>query len=160
MTPVTYWRLSLLLPLLLPALFSPFLQPGAPPLLALIAIVLLSSMVYGGLPYVLLAAGTLWWSLGKDEEQVIGALVLAPLLMVPLVTLQTVVLYLTPVSHGSPEAGFGGTLLMALQAALYFSCWTVGLGYLYVALAWTLGRFFLRLGWVREAEEETAGSAP
>lgn len=123
----TYYARSLLLPLLAAAaggLLGVLLgetSPAAPWL----GIVMFSGLV-GGLPYVLVAAGILWWSRRRSTGELRRAIWLAPLLMVPAQLLPMVVYSL--VARGGADADrFAGSILFMGLFGLLF-------GYGYVAL--------------------------
>jgi hypothetical protein len=123
----TYYVRSLLLPLLAAAaagLLGLILgeSSGAAPLLG---IVMWSGLV-GGLPYLLVAGGILWWSRHRSVAQLRRAIWLAPLLMVPVLLLPLVV-YSVVARGGASADRFAGSILFLGAMVLLF-------GYGYVAL--------------------------
>lgn len=123
----TYYARSLLLPLLAAALAGLLglvlgESSGATPLLAIVT----WSGLVGGLPYVLVAVGILWWSRGRSARELRRAIWLAPVLMVPVMLLPVVVY--SVVSRGGASADrFAGSILFLGGMVLLF-------GYVYVAL--------------------------
>ena len=127
MSARTYYVRSLLLPLLAAAaagLLGVLLgesSPAAPWL----GIVMFSGLV-GGLPYVLVAAGILWWSRRRPVAQLRRAIWMAPLLMVP-AQLVPMVVYSVVARGGADADRFAGSMLFMGALVLLF-------GYGYVAL--------------------------
>jgi hypothetical protein len=127
MSARTYYARSLLLPLLVPAgagLIGMLLGEGAPaaPWLR----ILLYSGLVGGLPYVLVAGGILWWSRRRPARDLRRAIWLAPLLMVPV--------QLLPLLVYSVVAGGGADAGRFMESMLFMGAFVLLFGYGYVAL--------------------------
>jgi hypothetical protein len=77
-----YYRWALLLPLLLPAITLPLTwwEVRLPDGIAVVVLVLFWSLLIGGIPYVLFAAGFLWWSRGRSDQEVRHAILLSPMI--------------------------------------------------------------------------------
>ena len=86
--------------------------------------VLLYSLVYGGIPYAMLAAWATWWIGGRPESEIRRLMFRAPLLMVALFVPVAV---LVGVAVGAPQPFLG---VAGLGAAVILP-----LGYGYVGLA-------------------------
>ena len=86
MTPSQLYKWSLALPVLVPAALSPLALNWrtAPTPVAWVLQVFVLSLVYGGLPYLVLVGALVWWMRGKGEREIRRALRLAPLLMLPI----------------------------------------------------------------------------
>jgi hypothetical protein len=161
MSTRVYYRLSLALPFVLPAVTSAVVYlldvgnaPGVLALVWIVWIVLLSSLIYGGVPYAILAAGLLWWSRGKNEERLLGSLYLAPVVMLPLLWLYQIIQGAILMIRGATVETYGqsaGEYLVAPLGGslLYLSGCVIGLGYAYVALAIAGLALLKRLGWIR-----------
>lgn len=129
----TYYRWALLLPLLVPALASA-LQSLLPGFASVVAYLLFMSVLIGGVPYLLFAAGFLLWMRGASDARVRRGILLAPLTytVVMLVCL-TLFLLIT------------GTFANSADSLGTFVWFALVFGYGYVALA-ELGRALLRPG--------------
>ena len=133
------YKLSLLLPILVPALFAPALlfirslTEGA----ATVLMVIITSVVYGGVPYLILVVLLLRWMRGKSEAQIRRALMLSPLLM--LIIFQAVAgVWVACFSEARPRINqFMGSLLVLTPFVLLF-------GYAYVGAAFGLIRVLKR----------------
>ncbi len=86
------------------------------------------SLVYGGIPYLILVGILLFWMRGKDETQIRRALLLSPLLM--LVIFQVFAgLWIAFFSEGTGKINqFVGSLVLLSPFVLLF-------GYIYVGIA-------------------------
>ena len=135
MTVRSYYRWALALPLLVPALAWPLtLLNPLPGGLAVVAMFLYWSVLVGGVPYVLFAAGFLLWMRGRPDDQVRTGIQVAPLVYA---------IWLTVC----------GTVFLAIDGAVASSRDSIGMiavcgllfGYGYVGLA-ELGRVLLRPG--------------
>lgn len=116
-----YFQLSLALPLTFPLLGYFFPQ-------SVLMMILFTAATIGGIPYLLLAAGVLWWSRKHDEHALRRLSYILPLIYLPLLI---IALFLwTSLSTGglpAPER-FG-------KSVLGFSAYTLVIGYGYVLLA-------------------------
>lgn len=130
MNIIRAYKLSLLLPIIVPILFAPALffirslgESGATVLMTIIF-----SLVYGGIPYLILVGILLFWMRGKDETQIRRALLLSPLLM--LVIFQVFAgLWIAFFSEGTGKINqFVGSLVLLSPFVLLF-------GYIYVGIA-------------------------
>lgn len=130
-----YYRFALALPLLVPALLSPLISLEAgPQALRLVLFVLYWSVVIGGVPYLLFAAGFLLWMRDKPDASVRGAVLLSPLLY-SVVLLACFALFLM----------VDGALRSSSDSFGMIAVCAVVVGYLYVGVA-ELGRALLRPG--------------
>lgn len=86
MRPSQLYKWSLALPVLVPVVLWPLALSWrtAPERVQWVLQVLVLSLVYGGLPYLVLVSALLWWMRGKEDREIRRALRLAPLLMLPI----------------------------------------------------------------------------
>jgi hypothetical protein len=123
----TYYVRSLLLPRLAAAaagLLGVLLgenNPAAPWL----GIVTWSGII-GGIPYVLVAGGILWWSRRRSAAQLRRALWLAPILMIPALLL--------PIAVYSVVSRGGGSADRFSESMVFMGAMVLLFGYVYVAL--------------------------
>ena len=134
-----YYRLAVWLPLLVPGVVALVVhglhwEPGSPALIKLTQ-VLLASLLYGGIPYSILAVWASWWLRARPESEIRRRALQAPLWM--LAAYLPFVLFLGWRS-GSLQIVAG---LAALGALVIFP-----LGYAYVFLALGLRRLGARTG--------------
>jgi hypothetical protein len=133
MTTRTYYRAALLLPLAVPALFAAtLLLENEPPLLLGIWVYLFGSLLVGGIPYLLFAAGFLVWSSDRSDAQLRGAVLLSPIIYAALLMLCVVAFLAVDGTLASGWDGFWG-----------LGGFGVAFGYAYVLLA-EFGRLLLR----------------
>lgn len=150
----TYYRASLLIPVLVPVLLWPLWAVlGKDSLFGIVAMVLTMALVYGGGPYAAFVIGFLVWSRGKDDARVRTAALRAPFRFAPLLFVGLVALI-----------GIDGTEPLTFRALFGFGLGTLLLGlafgYLYVAVA-ELGHGLLRRrGWITVGAEERAEVLP
>jgi hypothetical protein len=87
MSPSTFYRCALWLPLLLPAIVAVLVHGLGMPTTGImhkVVQVLLMSGVYGGVPYALLAAYATWWIDHRPEDEIRRRALVAPLWMIGL----------------------------------------------------------------------------
>ncbi|HEX8271303.1 MAG TPA: hypothetical protein VF615_01555 [Longimicrobiaceae bacterium] len=127
MSARTYYARSLLLPLLAAAGagVAGMLLGESAPAAPWLGIAMYSGLV-GGLPYMLVAGGILWWSRRRPARELRRAIWLAPLLMVP-VQLLPVLVYSVAARGGADAGRFAESMLFMGAFVLLF-------GYGYVAL--------------------------
>jgi hypothetical protein len=131
----SYYRWALALPLLVPALAWPLtLFNPLPDGLAVVAMFLYWSVLIGGIPYVLFAAGFLLWMRGRPDHRVRTAVYVAPLVYAVWLAVCLAVFLAVDGTLASSRESFG----MITVCGLVF-------GYGYVGLA-ELGRALLRPG--------------
>ena len=131
----SYYRWALALPLLVPALALPLtLLNPLPGGLALVAMFLYRSVLIGGVPYVLFAAGFLLWMRGRPDEQVRTGIQVAPLVY----AIWLAVCFTIFLAVDSTVANSRDSIVMLAICGLLF-------GYGYVGLA-ELCRALLRPG--------------
>ncbi|HEY0015066.1 MAG TPA: hypothetical protein VGC13_02065 [Longimicrobium sp.] len=120
-----YYRWALLLPLAVPALASPLLllEPKAPGLVVVL-MYLFWSLLFGGVPYLLFAAGFLVWIRRAPEHRVRAGVLLSPLVYAA-VLLVCFTLFLV----------VDGTLVNSAEFLGMLAIFAVFFGYAYVALA-------------------------
>src|ERR1041384_690654 len=87
MKEARFYRLSLALPLAIPLLAAllGLLHTRLPEWLVWVLVYTTFSGIIGGLPYLILIGGLLWWSRGKTDAQFKRALALLPILMLPVI---------------------------------------------------------------------------
>ncbi len=80
------YKLSLILPLVIPLLLSPlfFIKINLPEWLGTIIFFTIYSGIIGGVPYLLLILFLLWWMRYKDESSIRRILLLSPIIMIPI----------------------------------------------------------------------------
>jgi hypothetical protein len=124
MTVHTLYRSCIWLPLVVPAVcLGVYLLLGLSPANGVIVEVLVYSLVYGGIPYGLLALWATWWVGGRSEAAIRRLMFLAPLLMIALFAVLAL------------AAGIGvGQVRMFSAVAALGSVVILVLGYAYVAL--------------------------
>ncbi len=83
MSVTTLYRLCIWLPIVVPALAVLTVRALGVPIADWLPVeILLYSLVYGGLPYAVLAAWATWWVGGRTEADVRRLMIRAPLLMI------------------------------------------------------------------------------
>jgi hypothetical protein len=132
MTIHGFYRLVVWLPLVIPAIVALLvhglhLAPSGP--LAMIVQLLLASLLYGGVPYAVVAGYATWWIGGRSEQEIRRRAWRAPFFMLGA---WTVVAAIFGILARSPRLFVG---LAGLGAAVIFV-----LGYSYVALVLLLRR--------------------
>jgi len=134
MTPRTYFRGSLVIPVAGPVLLFFAAPDTAAATLALL------SLTFGGVAY-LAFAGTLWYLLGTHtvSTQHVRLAVVSPILFVPV---QAASWLIYSALFSQSRLTVEGTLYPLLPFAAY----TLVVGYLYVAIVYTLYRSLTRLG--------------
>ena len=135
--------LSLSLPLLVPALFAAlmYLDPPFPKWLQAFMVYNVASGLVGGIPYLVLVVLLFWWGRGKSSAQFKRALVLSPVLMLPVFFLILVILSLITGSFRDEGAG-----VEALGMLLLYFLFILGFGYFYVVLVLGIVFVLKRLG--------------
>jgi len=142
-TPTTFYRGSLVLPLLVPGL-TWWLFPNMG------TAILIMSLVIAGLPYLVFAC-FLIWKLGRVPQT---ANVPLPILLAPVYFLPfELVAVLAWSAH---LEGFGLNLLGALLGFLPIAMFLVMFGYFYVGATILLFLLFRRLRWIRTRGEAAA----
>lgn len=135
MSVKTYYRWALLLPLVLPALALPLARVDLlPPGVDVLVMLLTWSLMVGGIPYVLFAAGFLVWMGRVPEDRVRGGILLSPVIY-------TAVL----IACFSALLAVDGGLRSSRDSLQLFGAFGLAFGYAYVGLA-ELGRALLRPG--------------
>ena len=130
---------ALLLPLVLPLLLAPLYNSTASSIAAQLSAILFASLVYGGLPYLVFAAGLLWWGRRKRVTDWVWMATIVPLIFA---ALATIVVGATM----AYTAGPGGRAEAALLFGALSCAYALVLGYGYVCVV-MLGRSLLgRLG--------------
>ncbi|MGH9966755.1 MAG: hypothetical protein ACREBG_02815 [Pyrinomonadaceae bacterium] len=147
-------KFSLALPLVVPALVTPlvFVDVRLPGWLGTLVAFIFASGIIGGVPYVVLVALLFWWGRGKSDAQFKRALLLSPILMLPLFFVFIVLFQVITVGFldGAPEVA------EVLQDLLLYVSFILGFGYSYVLLV--LGTVFVlkRLGVVAPSPHLTS----
>ena len=138
MAPNRIYRFSIWLPLIVPALVMLIWNVlitglGAPKpsgVFDIVLEVLAYSGIYGGPPYILLAAWATWWIRGRSEPDIRRVMFLAPLLMVAVFGAICLVM-----------GAFADRMRVWLSVAALGISIIIPLGYIYVALAVGLRRW-------------------
>jgi len=136
----TFYKLSLLLPLFGSALGFPFLFVGTSLpwwLRQALGLAALSGMV-AAIPYMVLVVLLLLWARSKTERQFLYALLVSPILMLPLFSL-----YLLAIALILDRQSLGW---QTFDGLVFYVPWVVGIGYGYVLLALICRFIFRRLG--------------
>jgi hypothetical protein len=139
MNVVRAYKLSLALPLVVPALLAPLslVDNQLPKWLRMMLGFTVYSGLIGGLPYLVVIALLLFWARGKGEAQIRRGLVLSPLLMLPVCLVFIVVI-------GLVRSGRDLTASEFYDAVALFAPFILGFGYTYVVLVlgvvWLLRR--------------------
>jgi hypothetical protein len=136
-------KLSLALPLMAPALLALLLFVNFPfPewLRPFVELIVYSGLV-GGIPYAVLVALLFWWGHRKSDTQFRRALILSPILMLPLFFMFIVTVGLIVGFHDD-----AAEVAVVLKELLLYVSFILGFGYSYVVLV--LGTVFVlkRLG--------------
>lgn len=144
-TPTTFYRGSLVLPLLIPAL-TWWLFPNMG------TAILIMSLVIAGLPYLVFAC-FLIWKLGRvpANGDVPQPILLAPVYFLPF----ELAAFLGWSAH---LEGFGLNLLGALLGFLPIAMFLLMFGYFYVGATILLLVLFRGLGWIRAPGEAAAAA--
>ena len=139
------YAVALSLPLVVPALLAALLYFDLRPpnwSKTLIVFTILSGLV-GGIPYLVLVGLLFWWGRGKSDAQFKRALLLSPILMLPVFLAFLVIFSL--VSGSFRDEADAVEVLKGV--VLYFSC-IIGFGYAYVLLVFGTVFVLKRLGLV------------
>ena len=136
----TFYRWTLLLPVVIPVLAGVAIWILQLESIGLIAVPLVLSLSIGGVPYVIGGLGLFFWMRGKRGSEIGRISYWVPLLLLPLLWLWMIVLtWPEPVRQ---------EFRLVVSMIMYFSAWWLGLGYAYVALI-HLARFAAEgLGWL------------
>lgn len=129
MNDTTFFRAAVLAPLIVP-LGAVGLAALAPELFLGLGIVLGGSLLLAGLPYVLFAAGLLWWARGRSSDSLRRAAVRAPLLFAPLGGIGVATFYLPPSITAGYWGYIGTNLVFGAVMCLVFGYGYVGAGLL------------------------------
>lgn len=122
-----YYRLALVLPVAVPVAALPVMLLAPPRSMAAgAAAYAVYSLYFGGVPYLVLVVGLLWWSRDRPVAEVRRAILAAPAAMLPLQWVWTAVYAVLEEGPTGPGAVAG--------AAVFLSWWVLGFGYAYVAL--------------------------
>lgn len=137
------YALSLSLPLVVPVLFAAlmYFDPPFPKWLQTFMVYNVASGLVGGIPYLVLVVLLFWWGRGKSSAQFKRALVLSPILMLPVFFLILVIFSLISGSFRGEGAGVEDLKMLLL----YFS-FIIGFGYFYVLLVFGIVFLLKRLG--------------
>ena len=122
---VTYYRVSLALPLVVP-LAAYAVEASGTVLTPGTATVMWYSLLIGGIPYLSLAAFMFFWIRGKPEKTIHQVIYLSPFFMVILIA---VAAGIWPMLRGGSPAHRA-----LVNAAAAYGAFVLGIGYLYVAI--------------------------
>lgn len=134
MSVKTYYRWTLLLPLLVPALAWPLLNLLSSGFAGMAAYLLFLSLLIGGVPYLLFAIGFLLWMRDASDARVHRGILLAPVVYTAVMVVCLTLFLLVDGTFSNSSDSLGTFVGFALA-----------FGYGYVALA-ELGRLLLRPG--------------
>jgi hypothetical protein len=147
----TFYRLSLWLPIVLPlavAVAVNGLRLGVyvrePPFAKIVQLMLIS-LVYGGIPYTILALWGTWWIDHRREPEIRRRALLAPLLMIA-----------AWIPFAMIPSVMAREIRMFFGLVAFGAVYAIVLGYAYVAVVFALRALFGRAGWITE----TAPSRP
>jgi hypothetical protein len=137
-------KFSLALPLVVPALLALLLSVNfpLPQWLTQFAMITVYSGLVGGIPYVVLVALLFWWGHARSHTQFKRALVLSPILMLPLFLLFQLVLSL-PLGGNDPFE-----VTEVIKPMIFYFSFILGFGYSYVLLVFSAVFVLKRLGLV------------
>ncbi len=140
MTSKRLFQYSLALPLIPPFLVLPlwFVRESINETSALIFMIIGFSGIVGGLPYLILAATLLLWMRDKDLAAIKRALLLSPLLMLPIFAVCLGMYIVLFERHPSLNEYVVGLCLYGAFVLIF--------GYFYVGLAFGLEKLY-RIGW-------------
>jgi hypothetical protein len=136
----TFYKLSLLLPVFCSAVGYPFLFVGTSLprwLRQALGLAALSGVV-AAIPYMVLVVLLLLWARSRTEKQFLYALLVSPILMLPLFSL-----YLLAIALILDRQSLGW---QTFDDLVFYVPWVVGIGYGYVLLALICRFIFRRLG--------------
>jgi len=127
-----------MLPLLVPLILSPlfFYLNHLSEFAATALMIFLYSGYIGGIPYIVLAAGMLWWMRGKDDEACRVILIASPLVMV------VVLMFFSMILMAFTAQSFNHWLSGNSFVLLIFGGFSLLFGYSYVGIAILLGYLF------------------
>jgi len=129
MTSKRYFQISLLLPIAAPlvSLFIASLFAGPGPLRGwrVVLLLLFGSLLLGGIPYILFAAGLFFWMRGKSAREVQRMTYVAPLLFIPVFVSCAVALAILELILSGNNKVEAGLVLLGCAVILIF-------GYVYV----------------------------
>lgn len=137
------YKFSLLLPLIFPAMIAPlmFVNLQFPEWLGAVLLFTAYSGVIGGVPYLVLVTLLLRWARGKSESQFRRALVVSPILMLPLFWMFIAIVGLLRFGTelGMPEI---------VEGLLFYVPFILGFGYGYVVLVFGVVFILKRIGMI------------
>lgn len=136
--PSTFFRASLLLPVFLPLVLLPF---GS----AALTVILVLSLTFGGVQYVLFAGGLFFWiGPSRSSREIRRLLLWAPIAFVPIQAVGWLA-YAAWAASGREQFG------RALGALPLFSVFTLLVGYFYVGLTIVVFLISRKIGLIKEA---------
>ena len=140
-----FYRFSLWLPIITPALFAPFFLVDAHSAESLqwVVVFITFSGVIGGIPYVALVGLFLWWARGKSDNQFRRALLLLPFLMLPVFDVFVILITFGLWMRGAEAAVLTSDLPMILLSFIPF---ILGFGYCYVLIVFGTAFVLKRMG--------------
>ena len=125
MTSKRYFQISLLLPIAVPLVSLFFASPGPLRGWRVVLLLLFGSLLLGGIPYLLFAAGLLFWMRGKSAREVQRMTYVAPLLFIPVFVSCAVALAILELILSGTNKVEAGLVLLSCALILIF-------GYVYV----------------------------
>ena len=140
-----FYKISLLLPLALPAVVAPllFVESHLPKWVLWAALITTLSGVIGGLPYIALVGLLFWWARWKTDNQFRRALILLPIFMLPVVAM-LLGLALLVETWLRPESALPVSEAIAVWLGLV--PYILGYGYFYVLLVFGTAKVLNRWG--------------
>jgi hypothetical protein len=145
MRELKFYKLLLPLPLVVSAVLLPlfYVDLNLPHWLQIVIFTTVASGLAGGIPYLVLVALLLFWGRGKTEKQFRRALMLSPVLMIPIYFLFSLSLgiVIERESFSWQSAGWDTALTLA-----FFALCILGYGYAYVVIGLTAVFVLRRFG--------------
>jgi hypothetical protein len=140
-----FYKLSLVLPLAIPALLAPLFlfDSPLPEWLQWLVIFITFSGVIGGIPYIVLVGLLFWWARGKSDTQFRRALMQLPILMLPVFDVLALLGLLIERWQRPESALPASDVLMVL---LGFAPSILGFGYCFVLLVFGTAFVLKRVG--------------
>jgi hypothetical protein len=133
MRELKFYKLLLLLPLVVSVALIPLFDVDLhlPEWLQTVIYTTAASGLVGGIPYLVLVALLLLWGRGKNEKEFRRALMLSPVLMIPIYILFSLSLGILfeRERFGSQSVGWDTVLTLS-----FFALFILGYGYAYVAI--------------------------
>jgi len=140
MTTKRYYKLSLLLPFIVPIIFYPFTVYHTPTvnnysiinIASTIGMWSFFAILYGGIPYLILATGMLLFISKNTSSLVHKTFYFLPIIFIPVFSISWLLFF--GIMDGTWELWQEGTVKGALNFTYGFGMWILAVGYSYIAL--------------------------